>query len=213
MSDIFHDATPARRGRRIKPIDDDGQDDAGGLTEALNAGAEAFSEAGSVPRPSMRAEAREESSAERAKRRTAEIMGHIGDMDEGTDDFYISPSDIPEGWSYEWKRHLLLGAEDPTYAVQLARMGWEPVPASRHPHMMPSGWSKNTIERKGLILMERPREVVEEARRLRDRAARDQVRAKEAQLSGTPEGTMTRDHAQVRPKINKGWEALPVPKE
>jgi len=78
---------------------------------------------------------------------------------------------------------------------------------------MPPGWSKGTIERKGLILMERPAEVVDQARRLRDKAARDQVRAKEAQLSGTPEGTMTRDHASVRPKINKGWEALPVPEE
>jgi hypothetical protein len=61
--------------------------------------------------------------------------------------------------------------------------------------------------------MERPTEVVDEARRLQDRAARDQVRAKEAQLSGTPDGTMTRDHEKVRPAIKKSFEAMPVPKD
>lgn len=210
MSDIFNDAAPGRRGRRIKTVDSMDDDMP---PVSMNTDTEALEPSGSVPRATMRAEMREESSMERAKRRAAEIMGHIGDMDEGTDDFYIDRADIPEGWTYEWKRLTLLGAEDPTYTVQLLRMGWEPVPASRHPHMMPPGWSKGTIERKGLILMERPAEVVDQARRLRDKAARDQVRAKEAQLSGTPEGTMTRDHASVRPKINKGWEALPVPEE
>ena len=201
MSDIFNDATPGRRGRKIReplPVEDNVQ---------------AMDEENSVPRATMRSEVREESSLERARRRASEIRGHIGSMDEGTDDFFIDKADIPEGWSYEWKRLTLLGAEDPTYTVHLARMGWEPVPASRHPHMMPPGWAKGTIERKGLILMERPSEVVDEARRLSSKAARDQVRAKEAQLSGTPEGTMTRDHTSVRPKINKGWEALPVPEE
>lgn len=170
----------------------------------------------STPRAELRAPVRQESSAERAKRRAAEIRGHIGDMDEGTDEFYIDPQMIPEGWSYEWKRKLLLGAEDPTHTVALLRMGWEPVPLNRdrdHAAMMPSTWPHNTIERKGMILMERPAEVVEEARRIEQRRATSQVRAKEAQLAGAPEGTMTRDHAQVRPKISKSFEAMPIPKE
>jgi hypothetical protein len=156
---------------------------------------------------------REENSTDRAKRRAAEIRGHLGGLDDGTDEFYVDLNSIPDGWTYEWKRQTILGAEDPTYTVHLARMGWEPVPCSRHPEMMPSGWARGTIERKGLILMERPTEVVDEARRLQDRAARDQVRAKEAQLSGTPDGTMTRDHEKVRPAIKKSFEAMPVPKD
>jgi hypothetical protein len=122
---------------------------------------------------------------------------------------------VPEGWSYEWKRHLLLGAEDPSYNVSLAREGWEPVPVNRdnmHRAMMPMNWTGAYIERKGQILMERPTEIVEEIRAMDRRRARDQVRAKEAQLSGTPEGTFTREDARVRPNINKGWEAMPVPK-
>ena len=170
----------------------------------------------SVPRGEMRAPKREESPAERAKRRAAEIRGHLNGMEEGTDEFYIDPNMIPEGWSYEWKRKLLLGAEDPTYTVHLLRMGWEPVPLNRdrdHMAMMPSNWPHNTIERKGMILMERPTEVVEEARRIEQKRARDQVRSKEAQLAGAPDGQFTRDHPQARPKISKSFEAIPIPEE
>jgi hypothetical protein len=191
MEDTMNE-TPRRRGKRPEEFSE---------------------EISSVPRADMRTEMREESSADRAKRRAAEIRGHLGGLDDGTDEFYVDITCVPDGWTYEWKRLTLLGAEDPTYTVHLARMGWEPVPSSRHPEMMPSGWTRGTIERKGLILMERPSEVVDEARRLQDRAARDQVRAKEAQLSGTPDGTMTRDHEKVRPAIKKSFEAMPVPKD
>ena len=166
-----------------------------------------------VPRAEMRSEVREEDSRARAARRAAEIRGHIGDMDQGMDEFFVDPSIIPEGWTYEWKRLSILGQEDATHQIHLARMGWEAVPARRHPGMMPSSWTKGTIERKGMILMERPTEVVEEARRIQNKAAKDQVRAKEAQIAGTPDGTMTRDHAMARPKINKSFEAVPIPRE
>jgi hypothetical protein len=169
----------------------------------------------SIPREPMREPMKEESPLDRAAKRAAELRGHNISMDEGTDDFFVDPEMIPEGWTYEWKRHLLLGAEDPSYNVALARAGWEPVPLNRdakHRAMMPMNWSGNYIERKGQILMERPTEIVVEARNIEKRKARDQVRAKEAQLAGTPDGTMTRDHDRVRPSVNKGWEAMPVPK-
>ena len=123
---------------------------------------------------------------------------------------------IPDGWTYEWKRRFLVGQEDASHLVQLRREGWEPVPCDRdgrHRGYMPTNWDGNTIERKGMILMERPTEVIEEARRIQNKAAKDQVRAKEAQIAGTPDGTMTRDHAMARPKINKSFEAVPIPKE
>jgi hypothetical protein len=170
----------------------------------------------SVPRDEMRTAMREENAKERAARRAAEIRGHRGPMDEGTDEFWFDAGMVPEGWTYEWKRRFLLGAEDPTHMVQLARDGWEPVPLNRdrnHRAMMPSNWEANTIERKGMILMERPSELTDEVREMNMLRARKQVRDKEAQLGGTPDGTMTRDHAQVRPQIKKGWEAMPVPKE
>ena len=144
----------------------------------------------------------------RAAKRAAELRGHLGSLDEGTDDFYIPPHYIPDGWSYEWKRKLTMGQEDPAYQVSIARKGWEPVPASRHPSMMPDGNKYQIIERKGMILMERPREISDEVRRIEQRRAREQVRIKEAQLSGTPEGTLDR----VAPSIKKTFD-MPIPED
>lgn len=167
----------------------------------------------SVPRTEMRAPMREDDSRARAARRAAELRGHLSNLDEGTDEFYISSDEIPDGWTYEWKVRTIYGAENPSEWTQIERTGWTPVPLERHPHMMPSQWQGGIIERKGMVLMERPEEITEEMQSIEVRKARDQVRAKEAQLSGTPDGTMTRDHAQVRPSIKKSFEAVPIPKE
>ena len=198
MSDTANEPS-RRRGRR--PADDN---------DAVQA-AET-----SVPRGEMRSAMRDDDPRARAARRAAEIRGHRGDMDEGTDEFFIDPEMVPEGWTYEWKRRLLIGQEDPSHMVALYRDGWEPVPLnrdSRHRAMMPRGWGENTIERKGMILMERPTELTEEVRDMQLRAARKQVRDKEAQIAGTPDGTMTRDHKDACPVIKKSYEAIPIPKE
>lgn len=190
---------PRRRGRRPKDADSESQ-----VIE------------NAVPRAEMRSEMREEDSVERARRRSAELRGQLEHVNEGGDKFYIDPDMVPEGWAYEWKRRLLLGAEDPSHMVELARAGWEAVPLNRdnkHQAMMPNNWNGNTIERDGMILMERPAEVVEEARRRNDYLARKQVRDKEAQIAGTPDGTLTRDHAQTRPQIKKSYESVPIPKD
>lgn len=147
----------------------------------------------------------------RAAARAAELRAHGAGDDAGTDEFYIPPDMVPEGWDYQWKTHSILNQEQGTYLMQLAREGWSPVPSSRHPEMMHKGAGNDPIMRKGMILMECPLEIVEERRRQQQKLARDQVRFKEAQLAGTPDGTMTRDHARVRPSIKKGYEPMPVP--
>lgn len=164
-------------------------------------------------RPPMRQAMREEDPRERARKRAAEVRGNVGSLDEGVDEFYVNPSEIPDGWAYEWKRKTIANMEDPAYEVSLARMGWEPVPAHRHPSMMPLNGSHQTIERKGMILMERPMELTEEARAIELRRARQQVNNKKSQLGQAPEGQFGRDHAQVKPKINSSFEPLPVPKD
>jgi hypothetical protein len=159
----------------------------------------------------MRAPMREEDPRTRAARRSAEIKNHIGNMDEGPDDFYVDPATIPPGWSYEWKRKLNVGAEDPAYQVQLKRMGWEEVPASRHPSYMPTGNKNAYIERKGMVLMERPLDITQESRQIELKKARNQVRQKEQQLNSAPDGQFGRDHEQVKPRINKSYEAISIP--
>lgn len=162
---------------------------------------------------SMRPPLREDDPRTRAAKRAAELRGHLGEIDEGTDKFYVDPDSIPDGWTYEWKRHSTHGKEDPAYHVQLLRAGWSAVPADRHPEMMPDRGSYNTILREGMILMECPTEIVEDRRRIDLKNARDQVRYKESQIAGTPDGTMTRDHAKVRPSIKKGYEPMPIPEK
>lgn len=156
-------------------------------------------------RPALRAE---DDAKTRAAQRAAQLRGHLGDVVDGTDEFYISPDVIPDGWAYEWKRHTIYGAEDPAYQVALARSGWTPVPTSRHPDMMPHDTNAGIITRKGCILMEIPKEIQDERKESEARKARQQVRHKENQLSGTPDGTMER----VRPEIKKSYAAGPAPK-
>lgn len=174
---------------------------------------EAIIEKNKLERPSLRGNMREDDPRTAAKKRAAEILGHVQTLDEGTDDFYISPAMVPDGWTYEWKRKTIYGQEDPAYQVSLTRMGWEPVPASRHPEMMPSGGKYMTIERKGMVLMERPQEVTDEVERVNNRRARDQVRVKEDQLSSAQQGQFDRNHPQAKPKIRKGYEPMPIPED
>ena len=149
----------------------------------------------------------------RAAQRSAELLGLYGnDIGDDTDEFYIDPRVIPEGWSYEYKRFTVLGAQDPSYQVTLARGGWEAVPASRHPDLMPSGWSGQTIERKGMILMERPLEITEEAQRAERRRAQLQVRQKEEQLNAAPQGQFERNNKDAPlARVKKGYSPIAIP--
>lgn len=154
---------------------------------------------------------------ERARKRAIELRKHRGGMDEGEDDFFLDRRIIPDGWEYEWKRHTTLGAEDPSYQVQIARAGWEAVPASRHPEMMPKDYPGSTILRKGMVLMERPKEIVDEAKAIELRKARGQVRQKEIQLHGTPAGGNSPfapdNKGNHMVNLHKTYEPMPIPKE
>lgn len=160
---------------------------------------------------------REEDPRERAAKRAAQIRGHLVDLDEGTDRFYIPPEIIPDGWSYEWKVQTVLNAENPAHMVELERKGWTPVPLDRndgHRAMMPMGWKGNTITRDGMILMERPQEITDEAIAIRNQRARAQVRSKEAQLAAAPPGQFERtnkDASLVR--VKKSYSPVEIPQE
>jgi hypothetical protein len=188
-----------------------------GRARGMIAGALADEEANESPaavtRPAQRP-AMHETPEERAAKRAAEIRGHIGSMDEGIDEFYIPPDTVPDGWTYEWKRKSVMGQEDSSYLVSLRRLGWDPVPANRHPEMMPMGSSAETIERKGMILMERPTEITEEVKRIELRKARAQVQQKQAQLGEAPAGQFERTNkGDPLAKIKKSYEPITIPDE
>jgi hypothetical protein len=147
--------------------------------------------------------------------RAAEIRESNAHIEEIQNKYDIDPSVVPDGWTYEWKRWEILNKQDPAHMQELARSGWEAVPATRHPEMMPFGYDDtNTIIRDGMILMERPAEITAEARRVQHKAARDQRTQKEQQLQHGPDG-ITPDF-DANPKnmkqvLKKGYESIPVP--
>lgn len=192
---------PRRRGRPP-----------GHVKKALDAETSLASEEVVSNRPPMRPEMRAEDPRSRAAARAKELRDHLGSLDEGTDEFYFDPNNVPDGWSYEWKTRLVLGQENPAQQVALRRTGWEAVPVSRHPEMMPNG-AVGHIERKGMVLMERPKEITDEVRNLDYRNARNQVRSKEQQLNSAPDGQFGRDHSQAQPKISKSYEPIPIPSD
>jgi hypothetical protein len=84
----------------------------------------------------------------------------------GADPYAIDPSIVPPGWVYEWKRYAVAGQVDHNYQAQLARVGrWIPVLAENHDGVFLPPGSKGSIIIDGLILMERPVELHNEARR------------------------------------------------
>jgi len=98
------------------------------------------------------------------------------------DVFFIPLDEIPEGSEYEWKRWSVSGQHDPFYIAQMREQGWEPVNPKRHPNWVPPGYVEPNIIKNGMILMERPKELSEEARREIRQLSRRQVREAEQRL-------------------------------
>lgn len=127
------------------------------------------------------------------------------------DKFYVDPRKIPDGVSYEYKRISCLGQSDPFYEQDLAANHWTPVPASRHPDLM-AGSSSGDIVREGLMLMERPSYLTEEARSEDAHEARERVNSQKQRVAQTPEGTLSRDaDERVLPRLRTHREAMPIP--
>jgi hypothetical protein len=117
----------------------------------------------------------------RAEARIRAIRGNP-DLANGTErDKYWAPPP-PADWDYQWKLKSVLNQDDIDRIRQNEMNGWEPVPLSRHPELMPKGWKGDTIEVGGLVLSERPKLFTDEAREEERRAAREAVITKEAQM-------------------------------
>lgn len=152
--------------------------------------------------------------AERAALRAAELLDGGLDIDTvNSDEFYIDPAVIPDDWTYEWKMRTVFGQPNPSYDIDVHRMGWRCVPAERHPEMMPVDWSGADIERKGLVLMERPVVITQMVRRRDDQAARALVHQKEQSLSEAPEGAFDRVDVNRRStvRLKKSMERVEIP--
>lgn len=87
---------------------------------------------------------------------------------------YVPKEKIPTGMVYSWVRESTLNEPDPDNMTDRMVRGWQPVPAVRHPEMVPpplpgyEGMEVTVIRRGGLILCEKPEDEVKWARQNRD---------------------------------------------
>ncbi len=152
----------------------------------------------SAHQPAARATSRAPAHEKPARTRRRKTMTH-------DDIFWLPIEEIPEGFTYEWKRLSVMGQEDPFYIAQMREQGWEPVLASRHPTWVPPGYDKPNIIKGGQILMERPEELTNQARAEELAVARQQVREAEARLGMTPRGEMTRNFPGIKVGVSKEY--------
>lgn len=165
-----------------------------------------------APRPPVRTEAAREDDREILRAPEGVTRKRKGNVDQ----FELPERQIKRfleaGWSLEWKKHTVVGQPDASYEVMLGENGWEPVTSDELPAFMPKGFS-GAIIRDGLQLMKRPKYLTEEARREDSRAAQDVIRRQHERLKTAPPGTMTRDHPEARPKVNKAFEPIDIPSD
>lgn len=132
----------------------------------------------------------------------------------------ISPDLIPEGMSAMWVTDSVLGQSVPHHRSQFERKGWTPVHQDDFDGQfdgmfMPKG-APGEINVEGLVLMMRPRELTEKARRQDRRRAYEQVAVKEQALRGgdIPVTLDPRHPSAVNTnRINKTMERIQIPSD
>jgi hypothetical protein len=138
----------------------------------------------------------------RARARVAEIRATHGDDD--FSDVYVDKwfAQAPDGWVYEWKTHSVWNKEYPQYLSGLQRTGWSPVEAARHRELLYPEYEGEKIIIDGMILMERPKELVDRVRKREQWNANEVVRNSERKLAEAPTGTAPRTaHAETIPRV------------
>jgi hypothetical protein len=122
--------------------------------------------------------------------------------------FHIPPEIIPPDQSWEWKKFSVHGMEDPFYLNEMRHQGWEPVDPRLYPEIVPPGYTQPNIIRQGLILMERPIELTNEAIAERELMARRQVNEAEERLGRTPRELSSKDlvnDSKIKAKVHREW--------
>lgn len=122
--------------------------------------------------------------------------------------FDIAMEDIPNDMSYQWNNSTVYGKEDHSYNSDMAAQGWEPVHSSRHPHLVPPGYD-GPIILDGMVLVERPKELTQEAIREDRMRALGEVRAKEDQLYGARPDTPVGRSLGIKKDFERPTAELP----
>lgn len=128
------------------------------------------------------------------------------------DHFYI-PDELraeleANGLSAEFKRLSYFGKEeDPDYHIALQENGWEPLSLDSFPNfkkLMPKSWTKDSFEKRGQMLMVRPKELTAEARAEDKKVADSQVKGQLASLKDAKQGEAERTLVKVNRSYDRG---------
>ncbi len=111
---------------------------------------------------------------------------------------YVDPRIIPEGYTYEWKAESIYGQPNTEHMVELRENHWRAVPASRHPELAAAG--DTVIRRAGTVLHERPSYLTEEAQMEQIEDSLKPLRQKEELMYGTPPS-----HPNSLPRDKRGY--------
>ncbi len=129
--------------------------------------------------------------AVRPELRSGEVRGRGGEIlarnnrnNDGIDQFDVPAHMREKGWSLQWVRHSCYGKEDAQNVHIHMENGWRPVPANRWDgHFHPKGHQGGII-RDGMILMERPETLTDQAIQDGIRAAKSQRSRQSAAFTG-----------------------------
>jgi hypothetical protein len=103
----------------------------------------------------------------RPELRSGEVLGRDGTVKRRNRNFE-DPFEVPEhlkepGWTYQWNRMTCFNAPDPMEMNRMMDNGWEYVRPSSRLGQIYGVTDKDYIEIGGLVLMERRKELTEEA--------------------------------------------------
>jgi hypothetical protein len=158
------------------------------------------------PRPSTARKSTQDPVIDRDKNGRLIVLGHNGErlsrtrLDDGGDRFHVPPEIIPAGWEYQWVVDSVNGNKEivSDQALVFWENGWRPVPADRHPGRYTPVGTKGNIVRGGMVLMERPKALCDEARAEMVAKARKQMSDRDESLMG--------GKANVRGGMQGGFE-------
>lgn len=156
-------------------------------------------------------EMRAEDPRAEAERIAREWFGHLDSLGPHKDKYYVDPTKIPDGWSYEWRTYTVVGKENPQYQVQLQRAGWRAVPTKRHPELMPKDWADGVILIDGMMLMERPKAITDFQKERDRRDANAPIENIRAKLAGAPQGQFPRGVGGAPAAVNTAFAPPDMP--
>ena len=157
----------------------------------------------------------------RVRMKEAPNWEHIDPTEVTTPDRLHIPRDIiPEGYDFLWATDTIYGQPQPQLMSTRVKTGWTPVHQEdfegRFDGMFMMRGAEGHIKMDGAILMARPIELSNRAKRNDKRAAQEQVMVKEQALRG---GDLPVSLDSTHPtavgsnKINKSFERIAIPED